>query len=324
MATNILPMANLNLELDCKTIHDSLGSLSHLIPSLSRLNQSQRQQLRQTYEAVYGEDLISHLQRYEAEVSSVKCSALSLWMLNPHDRDATFAVEALRQDDTNFKALVEIFVGRKSSHILLIKQAYLKRFRRNLDQDIIYLDPPHPFQKILVALAASHEAHQVDTSQHISKCDARRLYETGEGGSGAIDEAVVLEILSKRSIPQLKLTFLSYKHIYGHEYTKSLKRGNNLEFLKALLLVVKCICNPANYYAKALYKSIQGATIDKGTLVRTLISRAEIDMGEIKRVFKQKYAKELGDVIYQSIPSGDFRDFLVALATRTTPSTQVY
>lgn len=73
-----------------------------------------------------------------------------------------------------------------------------------------------------MALAASHKAHQADVSQHISKCDARRLYETGEGGLGAVDEAVVLEILSKRSIPQLKLTFLSYKHIYGHDYTKVL------------------------------------------------------------------------------------------------------
>lgn len=71
-----------------------------------------------------------------------------------------------------------------------------------------------------MALAASHKAHQVDVNHHISKSDARRLYETGEGGLGAADEAVVLEILSKRSIPQLKQTFLSYKHIYGHDYTK--------------------------------------------------------------------------------------------------------
>lgn len=76
--------------------------------------------------------------------------------------------------------------------------------------------------QILMALSASHKAHQADISHHISKCDARRLYETGEGSLGAIDEAVVLEILSKRSIPQLKLTFLSYKHIYGHDYTKVL------------------------------------------------------------------------------------------------------
>ena len=71
-----------------------------------------------------------------------------------------------------------------------------------------------------MALVASHKSHHADVSQHIAKCDARRLYETGDGSPGAIEEAVVLEVLSKRSIPQLKLTFSSYKHIYGHDYTK--------------------------------------------------------------------------------------------------------
>lgn len=78
------------------------------------------------------------------------------------------------------------------------------------------------FEQILIALVASHKAHHADVSQHIAKSDAKRLYETGEGSynSGGIEAAVVLEILSKRSIPQMKLTISSYKHIYGHDYTK--------------------------------------------------------------------------------------------------------
>lgn len=71
-----------------------------------------------------------------------------------------------------------------------------------------------------MALATSHKALNADVSQHVAKCDARRLYETGEGSPGAVEEAVVLEIFSKRSIPQMKLTFSCYKHIYGHDYTK--------------------------------------------------------------------------------------------------------
>lgn len=65
-------------------------------------------------------------------------------------------------------------------------------------------------------------AHSADVSVHIGKCDAQRLFQTGEATSRGfkIDEGVVLEILSKRSIPQLKLTFSIYKHIYGHSYTK--------------------------------------------------------------------------------------------------------
>lgn len=148
MATNILTMTNHNFELDCKKIHDSLGGLSQLIPTLACLTLLERQRLRETYKAVYGEDLIGQLQRYEDDFSSMKFSSLSLWMICPHDRDAIVAKEALQQNETNFKALVEIFVGRKSSHVVLITQAYHKMFRRNLDQDIINLDPPHPFQKV--------------------------------------------------------------------------------------------------------------------------------------------------------------------------------
>lgn len=72
----------------------------------------------------------------------------------------------------------------------------------------------------MLALSASHKAHRAETSQHIAKCDAKRLYETGEGKARAgIDEAVVVEIFSKRSVAQLKLTFANYRHIYGHSYS---------------------------------------------------------------------------------------------------------
>ncbi|KAH7571685.1 hypothetical protein JRO89_XS04G0117600 [Xanthoceras sorbifolium] len=257
--------------------------------------------------------------RNGAEFSVKTSEGLSMWMLGSHERDATVAREALEIGDTNyFKALVEIFVGRKSSHVALIKQAYHKKYGRQLDQDIVSIEPPNPFQKILVALSTSHKAHQADVSQHIAKCDARRLFETGEGSSGANEEAVVLEIFSKRSITQLMLTFSSYKHIYGHDYTKSLKRRNSTAFADALKMVVKCILNPPNYYAKTLYASIKGKTVNKGALARVIVSRGEIDMDEIQRIFRRKYGMELRDAISESIPAGDYRDFLVDLVSKTT------
>ncbi|XWS42702.1 hypothetical protein CRYUN_Cryun16bG0036800 [Craigia yunnanensis] len=227
MATKILASSSHSFENECKEIHDSWGRLNQLIRALASRTQLECRRIRETYKGMYGEDLITLLQKTsmtsqinEPGVSPKTCAALSLWMLDPHERDATVAREAIQKDDTNFKALVEIFVGRKSSHIALIKQAYQSKYKRKLDQDIINIEPPHPYQKILVALATSHKAHQADVSQHIAKCDARRLYEAGEGSPGAIDQGIVLEIFTKRSIPQLKLTFSCYKHIYGHDYTK--------------------------------------------------------------------------------------------------------
>jgi len=152
-ATNILTMSSSHgLENECREIHDSWGSLNQLIPSLARRTQLERQQIRETYRTIYcgeEEDLISLLQRYEAGISPMKSTAFSLWMLDSHERDAVIAREALHEeDDTNYKALVEIFVGRKSDHIHLMKQAYQRRFRRQLDQDIINIEAPHPYKKV--------------------------------------------------------------------------------------------------------------------------------------------------------------------------------
>jgi len=45
-----------------------------------------------------------------------------------------------------------------------------------------------------------------------------------------------------------------------------------------------------------------------------MVSRAEVDMGDIQREFRVKYGVELKDAICKSIPPGDYRDFLLALS----------
>ncbi|KMT11320.1 hypothetical protein BVRB_5g110010 [Beta vulgaris subsp. vulgaris] len=313
-------------ESDCKAIHESWGRLSTLVWTLAkRTTQAERRQIRETYKTMFGEDILSHLQRLKLRLSgnseeskfSVKaCEALFLWMADSWERDACFANDALEGNETDYKALLEIFVGRKSSHVLMIKQVYQTRFKRLIDQDIVSLEPPHPCQRILVALSTSHKAHHADVSQDIAKCDAMRLYLTGEGSSGFINEAVVLEILSKRSIPQLKLTLSSYKRIYGHSYTKQLKKLNSTQFEDALRNLIECIQNPPKYYAKMLQRSINGEEEKKGSLARLMVSRAEIDMSEIQKIFRKKYGLELRDAICQAIPAGDYRDFMLILADK--------
>lgn len=90
-----------------------------------------------------------------------------MWKLDPHERDAIVAREALdeqRVHHTNYKALIEIFVSRKSSHIALIKQAYQRRYKRQLDQDILKIDPPHPYQKVISQYLLLNNLQLIDLS----------------------------------------------------------------------------------------------------------------------------------------------------------------
>lgn len=82
-------------------------------------------------------------------VHLVQTSAvLSLWLCDPHERDAIVAKDAVAQGDAKYRALVEIYVGRKSSQLLLIQQAYQARFKKNLDQEISRLEPPSSTQRV--------------------------------------------------------------------------------------------------------------------------------------------------------------------------------
>ncbi|GFY98021.1 hypothetical protein Acr_12g0005620 [Actinidia rufa] len=140
-------------ESECNKLHESRERPGQLAQILVRKSPIERREIREKYMAMYGEDLSNLLQkstRSEAGVLSSVGGALWLWMLEPIEFDAVVAREALDQhsSETNYRALVEMFVGRKSSHVVMIKQAYLKRFRRQLDQDIGCIEPPHPFKKV--------------------------------------------------------------------------------------------------------------------------------------------------------------------------------
>ncbi|XP_071696523.1 uncharacterized protein [Rutidosis leptorrhynchoides] len=318
------PKNQVSIEDICKQIHGSLANVSLMVKIFKcQLTQQECQKTREKYIEMYGEDLSDHLQNMIDGQTSKTCTFLSLLMLNPHERDAIVAKDAIfkQRDSVNYKALIEIYVCRKSSHFFLIQQAYQSKFRRHLDQDIMSIEPPHSYQKMLMALAASQKAHSDDVSVHIGKCDAQRLFQTGEARSGGfkIDDGVVLEILSKRSISQLKLNFSMYKHIYGHSYTKHFKNKYDGEFEEALKFVVKLLTNAPKYYAKALEASMKRRTSDEGDLERIILSqKSEMDMNKIRKNYKNIYGMDLSDAIVDSLPIGDYRDLLVALTMKHT------
>lgn len=63
MASNPSSLNSSDHEKDCKEIHDSWGRLNQLGHGLAHRSRSQLQQVRETYKAMYGEDLVDCIQR---------------------------------------------------------------------------------------------------------------------------------------------------------------------------------------------------------------------------------------------------------------------
>lgn len=58
-------------------------------------------------------------------------------------------------------------------------------------------------------------------------------------------------------------------------------------------LEVECVQSPAAFFAKCLHDAVDGTGTDEGTLTRIIVSRSEIDLGNIKTEYERIYNRTL-------------------------------
>lgn len=258
------------------------------------------------------------MHRLKSELHGNFERAVLLWMEDAADRDAVILRDALKGWGTNDRALIEVICSRTSSQLQAIRHAYYARFRRSLEEDI-RSDTSGNYRKLLLTYLTEHRSESPQVDINMAQADARDLCKAGEGRLGT-DEDAIIYILSTRSSAQLNAAFNIYKQCYGHDIEKAMKRETSGDFEHALRAIVKCVHYPAKYFAKALYKSMKGLGTDDTTLIRVIVTRAEIDMQYIKAEFIRKYSKSLEEMI-SSDTSGSYKKFLLTLVDPAAIST---
>lgn len=78
------------------------------------------------------------------------------------------------------------------------------------------------------------------------------------------------------------------------------------------------MCNDCIFHLviQVLHKAMKGMGTDDSTLVRVIVTRAEIDMQYIKAEYQKKYGKPLNDAVH-SETSSHYRTFLLSLLGAT-------
>nr|XP_015210034.1 PREDICTED: annexin A4-like [Lepisosteus oculatus] len=221
------------------------------------------------------------------------------------EQDAQNLRAAMKGAGTDEEAIIKVLAKRTIAQRQLIKQAFKasvgkvkilysrsdQRFMRlccaeygETLEDAVCSDTSGMFKRVLVSLltAGRDESSNVDMAQAVQ--DAKDIYEAGEARWGT-DEVKFLTVLCVRNKPHL---------------------------LQALCFVVKCIRNKPAFFAERLYKSMKGLGTTDSILIRVMVSRAEIDMLDIKSEFRKMYGKTLYSFI-KGDASGDYRKILLEL-----------
>ncbi|KAH9313713.1 hypothetical protein KI387_022340, partial [Taxus chinensis] len=251
----------------CKGNGWNEGKLVHI---LGRKNSAERKEMRDLFFAMYKEDLSNVL---HAQVNGRLEKAIMLWMYDPAQRDAIIARTALQSMCPDFRALTEMLCSRTEVEILQIRQAYYSLYKTCLEEEIAQ-ETVGARQKLLFTLAKAHRYMSKGVNNYTAKCDAKRLYDSGEGRIG-INEGAIIKILSERNLDHLRVTFGYYKQLYGHDILKGLKKKTCGDFGPALRVIIKCIYFPAKYFAKVLHISLEGLGTRDEELTRIMVTRAE-------------------------------------------------
>ncbi|XP_074292430.1 annexin D8 [Silene latifolia] len=277
-----------------------------IISLLGHRNSSQIRLIRQAYQEVYQEDLIKQL---KSEISGDFEKAMCLWVLDPVERDAILAHDALKKAIPDYQVLLEVVCTKTPEDLLGVKRVYHKLYKHALEEDVAS-HSTGKLRKFLVGVVSTYKYHGEDIDEVAAFADANTLHGEIQDGASVHDE--IIRIISTRSKKQLLATFNHFKDIHGTSLSKALRGPAENEFFSTVRVAIRSIKYPQKYFAKILRNAIKGIGTDEAVLSRVIVTRAEIDLKEIKELYLERNNISLDQAVTEDT-SGDYRAFLLTL-----------
>ncbi|OEL16824.1 Annexin D3 [Dichanthelium oligosanthes] len=278
-----------------------------MIEILGRRTATQRAEVRRAYAGLYRESL---LDRLRSELSGDFRDAMVLWTMDPAERGARLANDALaarrRMGDQHAWVLVEVACSSSPDHLIAVRRAYRSLFGCSLEEDVAVCPAlQDPLRKLLVSLVRSYCCETELVDEDVARLEAAQLAEAIRKKKQPHGDEVI-RIVSTRSKRQLPAA--------GHVPVDITKHSSS-QFAKILRSAVWCLTSPEKHFAEAIRYSILGFGTDEDTLTRAIVSGAEIGMERIKEEYKVRLKTTVtSDVVGDT--SGYYKDFLLTLVCR--------
>ncbi|RVW57521.1 Annexin D8 [Vitis vinifera] len=231
--------ASKKYQLDCQYLNscfsgndpNNIITKQKLVELLITRSQQELKLIRQTYITLYNKDLLHVLSGIRK--NDAFANLVHLRLSEPQDRDADIS-SILSSRPIDFAIIPMLNRILPSKLKVVFKEVYA------------YYNPE----------IESQYGSKVDRS--MAMCDAKTLYEAMESGI-FVDWKAVISLMSERNTGQLKAILISYKELYGQEFSKFLKCNKCGKFGKELRVVVRGMQYPERFLAKQLNRARQNS-----------------------------------------------------------------
>ncbi|KAF7007074.1 hypothetical protein CFC21_022050 [Triticum aestivum] len=288
-----------------------------LVRILAGRTAAQRSAIRRAYAFLFREPLLNsfrqRLSRQYCPVTVDFWKAIILWTMDPAERDANLVHGALRRrgDGDHLAVLVEVSCASDPDHLVAVRRAYRSLFGCSVEEDLASCAAlQQPLRKMLVSLVSSYRYGGDRVDADVAKLEASQLSEAVRKKQPHHDE--VVQILGTRSKPQLRATLRRYREDHGTDIVEDIDSRCSSQFARTLKSAVWCLTSPEKHFAEMIRESVVGLGTYEDMLTRVVVSRAEIDMKQIKEEYRARFKTTVTCDVVDDTSFG-YKDILLAL-----------
>jgi len=306
----VVPAKDFDPETDAKCLYEAMKGFGtnekKIIDIVAYRSSAQLAVVEKKFTTLYGEDLKKWLGK---ELSGKLETVVLGRFYTRWEYQAFICRNAMKGMGTDEQALIDVLCTKSAGDMKKVKSAYEELFKRDLMKDL-RSELSGDLERIICALVtAGREDKEPDIN--LARTEAKAIYDAGEGKWGT-DEKIFNNIFANRSFEQLRLTFLCYKQQHGKLMLEVIEKELGGKLKSAFLTLTQYIMDPITYYSEVLFHSMKGMGTDDERLIRTVLSRCEIDLKTVKERFEKLHQKTLDKAIKKET-GGDYRKILLAI-----------
>jgi hypothetical protein len=277
---------------------------SSMTDFITRKTHKERMRLRQVYKQKFDKDLMSDL---KSSFAGIYLKIILGLFTDPVEFDIDYIYKCLKEE-TSYNILIEIFASRPDWYLNKIKNLYQRKYNIELEEHIKEgtLDD---FKKLLLQILQSERS--TNQSPDIDQC--RKLaedLEQEESENLTVDSPIINSIFIKSSPQELVTISQEYNKATQKLITQTINehfKGNAKNLLNAILMAK---ISPSEYYANIIHESID----DEDVILKVIITRAEIDLAQIKKYYLKLYGNDIVNDIKKD--SHEYTNLLVAICNK--------
>ncbi|KAF7007075.1 hypothetical protein CFC21_022050 [Triticum aestivum] len=266
-----------------------------LVRILAGRTAAQRSAIRRAYAFLFREPLLNsfrqRLSRQYCPVTVDFWKAIILWTMDPAERDANLVHGALRRrgDGDHLAVLVEVSCASDPDHLVAVRRAYRSLFGCSVEEDLASCAAlQQPLRKMLVSLVSSYRYGGDRVDADVAKLEASQLSEAVRKKQPHHDED------------------------HGTDIVEDIDSRCSSQFARTLKSAVWCLTSPEKHFAEMIRESVVGLGTYEDMLTRVVVSRAEIDMKQIKEEYRARFKTTVTCDVVDDTSFG-YKDILLAL-----------